>query len=272
VDRSKTSTRRRVTIETANTTVDCTIEGDGLAIALLPSLARDADDFDPLAEALARAGYRVIRPAPRGIGQSRGPDTGITLADLAADVAAAIEGPGNGRAIVLGHAFGNWVARNVAVHYPHLVAGVVLAAAAAKVQPLVARRAVETASDPARGDGARLAALEIGFFAPGHDARAWLHGWHPQARAIQRSAVAASPREGWWHAGGAPILDLIAAHDPFRPRSTWDENRHDLGSRVTVAVIPDASHALIPEQPEAVAAAIVAWARGLPATPASASR
>jgi hypothetical protein len=42
-----------------------------------------------------------------------------------------------------------------------------------------------------------------------------------------------------------------------------NELRDELGSRVTVAVIRDASHALLPEQPRAVVEAIVAWVRGL---------
>ena len=42
-----------------------------------------------------------------------------------------------------------------------------------------------------------------------------------------------------------------------------NELREELGERVTIAVIPNASHALIPEQPAAVVAAIVAWMRTL---------
>jgi pimeloyl-ACP methyl ester carboxylesterase len=40
--------------------------------------------------------------------------------------------------------------------------------------------------------------------------------------------------------------------------------RDDLGAdRVTVVVIPDASHALIPEQPDKLVAAVLDWMRGL---------
>ena len=49
-----------------------------------------------LPSAARRAGYRVLRPQPRGIGQSRGPLTGIDLHDYAADVAAVIEHENNG--------------------------------------------------------------------------------------------------------------------------------------------------------------------------------
>jgi hypothetical protein len=40
--------------------------------------------------------------------------------------------------------------------------------------------------------------------------------------------------------------------------------KDEFGQRVTVAVIPHASHALIPEQPQAVVAALVGWIKGLP--------
>ena len=57
-----------------------------------------------------------------------------------------------------------------------------------------------------------------------------------------------------------PILDLQAALDPWRPPETRDDLRVELGAnRVTVRVIDDAGHALIPEQPAAVAAAVLDW-------------
>lgn len=63
----------------------------------------------------------------------------------------------------------------------------------------------------------------------------------------------------WWSAGTAPLLELIPATDPFKPRDKWGELAASYGERVTTIVIPDASHALFPEQPEKVADAIIAW-------------
>ena len=40
--------------------------------------------------------------------------------------------------------------------------------------------------------------------------------------------------------------------------------KDEFGERITIAVVPNASHALIPEQPHAVVAAIVDWVRKLP--------
>jgi pimeloyl-ACP methyl ester carboxylesterase len=43
-----------------------------------------------------------------------------------------------------------------------------------------------------------------------------------------------------------------------------NEMRDEFGERASIVVIPDASHALIQEQPVAVAAAILAWIGKLP--------
>lgn len=51
------------------------------------------------------------------------------MEDLADDVAAVIDQLGHAPAVVLGHAFGNWVARVVATSHPDKVAAVILTAA-----------------------------------------------------------------------------------------------------------------------------------------------
>ena len=95
----------------------------------MPSLGRGAGDFDVIAKSLAGAGYRVLRPQPRGIGASRGPWDGVKLEDLAADIAAVIDAMPSGPAFVVGHAFGNRVARTLATVQPDFVKAVGLVAA-----------------------------------------------------------------------------------------------------------------------------------------------
>jgi len=246
-------------------TVDVVAEGQGELVVLLPSAGRDSLDFDDLAASLAEEGYRVLRPQPRGAFGSTGPMTGITLHDLARDVAKVIEDAGGGPAFVGGHAFGQWVARMVATDYPHLVRGVMLIAAAAKSIPPELSAGVNKCSDPATPRAERLVLLQKLFFAPGHDPAGWLEGWHLPARVCQRVASAATKQAEWWGGGVAPILDLQAALDPFKPREKRNELQDELGERVTVTVIDDASHALIPEQPGAVTAALVGWMRGVAA-------
>jgi hypothetical protein len=66
-------------------------EGSGQAIVLLPGQGRGPRDLDAVTRFLVSAGYRVIRPEPRGFGESVGSTEGVTLHDNAADVVAALE-------------------------------------------------------------------------------------------------------------------------------------------------------------------------------------
>jgi hypothetical protein len=62
-------------------------------------------------------------------------------------------------------------------------------------------------------------------------------------------------------ANSAPVFEIIAALDPFHRRDEWADPRTSYGERITSTVIADASHALFPEQPDAVSAAIVGYLR-----------
>ncbi|WP_379654136.1 alpha/beta fold hydrolase [Pseudoxanthomonas sp. UC19_8] len=244
--------------------IDVVADGQGPTIVLLPSLGRDSLDYDPIAEGLAAKGYQVLRPQPRGLGDSRGPMEGITLADLADDVACTIDQAGKAPAIVVGHAYGNWVARMLAARHPQSVRGVVVAAAAAKTYPKSLSASIIRIADPRTSREDRLKELQATFFAPGNDASVWLDGWHPEVRTSQRNASDATPKALWWSAGGkVPLLDLQAESDPFMPADRRQELREELGPRVSVVTIPGASHALLPEQPQQVVEAIARWSAGL---------
>jgi pimeloyl-ACP methyl ester carboxylesterase len=251
--------------------IEILIEGSGPLIVMLPSRGRGAEDFDDVASELVKAGFRVLRPQPRGAVLSRGPTQNLTLHDLARDVAAVIRNAGDGGpAIIVGHAFGSWVARMTAIDYPELVRGVVMAAAAAKAYPAgfdgakALSEAVRKAGDFALPQPERLGYLRLAFFAPNSDASIWLQGWHPIADEVQSDAGRATKQSEWWSGGSVPLLDLQGELDPFRPRAMSNEMREEFGERVSVVVIPNASHALLPEQPAAVTAAILAWIGKLP--------
>jgi pimeloyl-ACP methyl ester carboxylesterase len=256
--------RSRELVRYDDVRVEVIAEGAGPAIVLLPSLARDSADYDDVAAGLASAGFRVLRPQPRGVGQSKGPMVNISLHDFARDIAEVIKAQGGGKAVIVGHAYGNWVARMTATDYPTLVRGVVIAAAAAKQYDPKLTQAVTDAGNPELRDERRLAALRFAFFAPGHDPSVWLKGWHPEIRDSQRAAVAAVKQAEWWSSGSAPLLDLQAAQDPFKPAAKRNEMKDEFGDRVTVAVIADASHALFPEQPTAVVTVLTRWIKTLP--------
>jgi pimeloyl-ACP methyl ester carboxylesterase len=252
--------------------IEVIAQGVGPVIVILPSLGRGAEDYNVVAALLAKDGFRVLRPQPRGIGASTGPLTDLTLHDFAADIAAVIEYEGKGPAVVVGHAYGHYVAGTLATDRPELVRGVVLAAASAgKVPPGVheprvtpeVREAIEKSGDLSLPDADRLRYLQFAFFAPGHDAHVWLSGWHPETEKAENAASRAAPVDDWFACGTARILDLQAENDAVAPRKFAGVLKDVLGDRVTVVVIPNAGHALVPEQPEAVAKAIAAFARTL---------
>jgi pimeloyl-ACP methyl ester carboxylesterase len=250
--------------------IEAIAEGVGPLVVLLPSRGRGSEDFAEVAAGIAKAGFRVVRPQPRGAGGSSGPMQGLSLHDFARDTAEVIRHEGGGPAIIVGHAFGNWVARMTAVDYPQLVRGVVIVAAAAKAYPAGfagakdLSEAVRKSGDPTLPDGERLNYLRLAFFAPDNDASVWLKGWYPDVDEAQFAAGRATKQSEWWPGGTVPLLDLQGALDPFKPRAMTNEIREEFGERATVVVIPNASHALIPEQPAAVVEAIVSWIGNLP--------
>ena len=124
---------RTVTIDTPAASLRVTLRGEGPTVVMFPSLGRDVEDFDDLAGTLARAGYRTAAISPRGIGGSTGPLEGLTLRDLAGDVAATIDALGASPAHLIGHAFGNQVVRYTAAQFPDSVRSVTILAAGGKV-------------------------------------------------------------------------------------------------------------------------------------------
>ncbi len=253
----------RHTIATGDGAIEYLDWGSGPSIVMIASLGRGAEDFEEVASGLADRGFRVIAPQPRGIGQSTSPSNPMSLHDYAADVAAVIEQTGTGPAVVLGHAYGNTVARTLAADRPDLVSGVILVAASGRA-PLDkdVRAAIAKASDLSVPAAQRLQSLEVAYFAKGNDARVWLDGWYPDLQKRQWKAFNASKPDEYITAGGrVPILDIQGEEDAVIPGRYSQDLRRELGERVSVVVIPHAGHALIPEQPTAVMNAIADWLR-----------
>jgi len=245
-------------------------QGDGPVIVLLPSLGRGATDMEELALPLCDAGFRVLRPEPRGHGGSTGPLEGKTLHDWAGDIAAVIRHETKAPVWVVGHAHGNWIARTLASDHPALVRGLVLlAGSAGKVPkgtqalpiPPEVRSMIEKCAETGLPDAERLQALQRVFFAPGNDARPWLTGWDRHLMAMQTAAQKRTPVDDFFAGGSAPILNVQAAHDAVAPPAYANVLREYLGERVTNATIANAGHALLPEQLDAVVQTILNYIR-----------
>ena len=241
--------------------IETYVDGAGPAFVILPSYGRDGGaDYDDITSRLVKADWKVLRPQPRGIAGSKGPMTGLTLHALAADVALVIRRLGQGPAVVLGHAFGHMLACVVTTDHPDLVKAVILASAQGSHILEDIATAPFVAGDPSVPEAERLATLRKAFFAPNHDASIWLEGWYPETLKMQRAAAKAVNLADFQACGNVPLLELIAACDPFNSKQDWPKLREQLGPRVTTEVIHDASHALFPEQPDKVAAVVLSWA------------
>jgi pimeloyl-ACP methyl ester carboxylesterase len=237
--------------------------GQGPPIGLLPSLGRPASDFERLATALAQQGYEALLVDLPGVGESPllPPDSDLhhlaqavarTLADLQTTP---------GPFVLVGHAFGNRVARCLAADQPTLIRGLVLLGCGGLVPgdpeaQTTLLACFDLGLDPIR----HRQAVATAFFAPGNDASCWATGWHPLAATTQRATLERVRVEEWWlPPPPIPVLAMVGRQDRIAPPANAEALVADLGSRGELVVIDQAGHALLPEQPTEVEAAILDW-------------
>ena len=260
---TRASAEQRLIARPSGGQVAFTVEGSGAVVVMIPSLGRPASDFDDLSRRLVAAGFTSVRPDPRGMGKSTGPMDGLTLHDLAADAALVIEALGAAPVIVVGHAFGQRVGRTLAADRPELVCAMAMVAAGGKADMKPgAQEALLGCFRLDRPHAERLADVAFAFFAPGNDANVWLGGWYPEVARSQIAATRATPVEGWWNAGSTtPLLVIQGLQDTVAPPDNGRMMKAEMGDRVELLDIDGAGHALLPEQPVKIAAAIIAFAR-----------
>ena len=250
-------TSRKIKVE--NAILSILIAGKGETVVLIPSWARGANDFIDLMKVLVKSGYRAIAIDPRGVAQSNGSLKGITIHNLAADVAGIIKALNASSAHVLGHAFGNQTARCLAADYPKLVKSVILLAAGGEVKPDAnAFAALKRTLTENLSDAEWLSAMkESHFFANGCDPRVWREGWYPNVAIPQLEIGYNTSDETWKRAGTAPILIIQGLEDVLAPPTNGRSLKQKLGDRVRLVELERASHALLPEQPKIIADTIL---------------
>jgi len=247
------------------------VSGTGPRITLVASLGREASDFNELVLSLNSAGYRTVAVEAPGIGGSELLEKPISLYRLADDVAQIIHqdiaATGNSETVLLiGHAFGNRVMRATASKYPDIAKGVVLIAAGGQreVEPK-AKQALRNSIMPYLTATRRAEAIRYAFFADGNEVPDyWLRGWYLRTALLQVSAVEHTPDKHWQLAGGLPMMILQADSDTIAPiKNTADLLKEKLGDQLSVEIIENTGHALLPEAPKEIARAVLDFAKRL---------
>jgi pimeloyl-ACP methyl ester carboxylesterase len=256
---------QRMMVKVGSAEIECFSHGEGVAIVMLPGGSLAVGYLADLAEALAAAGFRAIRMNPRGAGASTGPMEGLTFHDFAIDVAGVIDDLDVGPAFVLGHAYGNRIARTVAADYPDKVRGVILIAAGGKVAPSPdAQLALKTVFTPTSSEAAVLDAMRWMVGDPANAGRVWERfkgDRSPAAAGAEMAAAQETPIEDWWSPpGDTPYLVIQGLKDEVAPVANGHLLKDELGDRVTLVDIPDAGHLQPLEAPGPVADAVIAFA------------
>lgn len=233
----------------------------GRLVCLLPGLGGGIERFAELGERLADAGHQPVAINPRGAGGSRGELRDLRMVDLADDVAKVIEHFG-APAVVAGNAFGNRVARCLASTRPELVAALVLVCAGGDVPPEpAASAALKEFFDESLSEGERLDGTRRALFAPGHDVPStFIDPGRSVAAARAQSAATRAEASAKWLAGGtAPMLVVQGVHDRIAPPTNGHRLAQQWPDRVEVVDVRDAGHAVLNEQPDVVAQAIIGF-------------
>ena len=228
-------------------------------LVLQASYARSGSDFNELVQALNQAGYRTLIMQARGIDGSELPSLQTTLFDYAGDLAAVLDQEGLHQPVTLiGHAFGNRIARAFSSSHPARVRSLVLLAAGDSSPPPETQNAIFTVLLNIWPDSARSEALQKAFFAPNNQAPDyWLSGWYPKAGLAQGTATASTPHREWTHGGEANMLVVQPEFDAAAAEGAANLLKAH-PNRVKVIPLANAGHAILPEQLPVVKDLIVA--------------
>jgi pimeloyl-ACP methyl ester carboxylesterase len=255
-------------VKLADSNIEYFSRGKGETIVLLPGGTLTVGYLDGLANALAKAGHRVVGINFRGSGKSTGPSQGVTLQTMADDVAGVIKSLKLGPVHVAGNDFGNRVARMLAASHPDLTRSVILLAAGGKIQPKPeAANALMVMFNPASTDADVMAIMPYFVSNPANAERVLAMmkpSRDPAAGPIEKAAAEATPLETWWAPPGkTKYLIVQGAEDQIAPPENGEILKKELADRATLVNVPGAAHLLPLEQPDTTASHVISFIRKL---------
>jgi pimeloyl-ACP methyl ester carboxylesterase len=240
------------------------IRGAGETVILLPAFARAASDFNELVVSLNESGYRTVAVEHRGMGQSTSPIfPRANMHDFARDVADVIGSLDDligGKVHVLGRAFGARVARALATNHPKVVQSVILLAGGGMINITKSRLLPYIlCNSPLIPEKIKLKAVRATLYAPGSKVPRHL-AYHHTFRAMRRQIFALrTSLDGIWRDSPVPVLWIHGEQDRLVPLKNAIDLCDRFPEQVKLVVIPNAGHAMLPEQPEAVLKQITAF-------------
>lgn len=246
------------TFTTNGSTYGIDDQGQGPAVVLYPSLGRAGSDFDDLAASLAEAGFRALSITPPGFVTPPVASPGWTdlyaIANELWDIVDALrlENP-----VVIGHAFGNRVARTFSTIRPQEVSSLVLLACGDSVPPdETVHETFLRIFDSTRSESERAVDVKTVFFAPGNEIGSWGFGWNEHLALHQSAAVGATDKSTFYLGGSAPGLIIQGLDDVIAPPA----NSQNLAARrpkTSLINLENCGHAMLPEQPDRIRDEIV---------------
>lgn len=242
-------------IDVGEARLECTVNGSGDPLVVLANAGCSTGYLESFGERIT--GSQIIAINMRGVGDSRGPLDNATLRDLASDVAGVLEALQCGSAHILGHAFGNRIARCLAADRPALVRSAILVAAGGLIGPSTPLGSALKDAPPTKLTGPECVALGARWLSPASDPNilASVECW-PQVHIAHLATSGRIQRDQWWTGGNAPLLVIQGLDDIAAPPGNGYALRDQLGERVQVVDIPRAGHFVIVEQPDPVFAAV----------------
>ena len=173
---------------------------------------------------------------------------------------------GGGKAVIIGRAFGNRVARCVAADYPEVTKAVVLIAAGGLV-PIhkdIEHDFKKLISGNYSDDKELLELIQKTQFSPKSDAALYpRNSFYKEVGDAQWSTRLSTPYNDWWSAGKAPVLIIQGLDDLIAVPENGRILKMELGHRAELVEISDAGHSLYIEKPNEIVEAILEYLQTL---------